>query len=185
MHARIKQRSVYPTLLGPKTCLAHPEPWLMTVPISLLDLPWAVCSNPELEPICCPGSWFALDGEQVKYLFNWVHCMLSSFSTGRACGEGGYQSSLHSFRLSQCFGGDCRSIGTCQVTPSFKHMLKWMWKKKAINYFTSYEQFQQKTRLSNWRLLLWQNGTVYLTRIFSHSLCSGLDWREIITTLEV
>lgn len=125
MHTRIKQSSVLPILFDPQICLAHLGPLPVTVHI--------IHSQTWPEPCALALNWSPYVGLEadLPWMRNKLNICLTEyivcstlFPQAGLVGEGSSQGSLHSFRLFQCFGGKYRSIGTRQVAPSFKHMMK-------------------------------------------------------------
>lgn len=68
---------------------------------------------------CWPEIWFALDMEQVKYLFNSVHCTFHYSPQVRPIREERCREYLNSFRLLGCFGeGSVEMLVHLLIAPS-------------------------------------------------------------------
>lgn len=102
---------------------------------------WGHVPRPELEPICWPEIWFALDMEQVKYLFNSVHCTFHYSPQAGPIREERCREYLNSFRLLGCFGEGSVEMLVHLIAPSFIYMwLIYVKKKMPIIILPSMNQ---------------------------------------------
>ena len=151
MGSGMKRSSVSPQSLGEWVTQSLALLEHLTVATHITHSPtWGCVSSPKLEPICWPEIWFALDMEQVKYLFNSVHCTFHYSPQTVPVGRGRelYEGNLTILGFLGALEGPRRNASTRHAYTSLQiYVTKCIWAKMsliispAMNWFRIRENY--------------------------------------------